>query len=148
MNTFLNSRRKAQSRRFSRVLFALILGLSAGSFSVYARFARVPSVALPANPPVLLAIPNTTRAFALENISNTREPFSPTSSILWSSDNRNRIWLYAQNLNLQPEDSFAAVTADAQDGSFQFYPLTVESVQPVPESHDFTRVLVRLADGL
>lgn len=148
MNPPRNSRRRAQSRRLSLIVLPLILALSAASVSAYARFARVPSVALAASPPVLLTIPNTTRAFTHENISGKREPFSPTSFLHWSSDNRNRIWLYAQNLNLLPGDSFAAVTADAQDESLRLYPLTVEYVEPVPESPNFTRVLVRVADGL
>jgi hypothetical protein len=131
-------------------LLSSILGLCAWYAPAYARLAH-PSASVvntPANPPLLLSLPNSTRAYAFENITDKTEPFSPTTAIAWSDDNRNRIWLYAMGLNLLPGDSLSSVTAEAQDGSFQSHLLTVEYIEPVPECPDVTRVLVRLPDEL
>src|ERR1700754_2060387 len=115
---------------------ALILGTHAGS----------------ANPaagaPVLLARANSTRAIALESITRTAEPFSPTTPLSFGSDGRTRIMLFATNLTLDPGEGPSAVTAEAQDGSSLRYPLFVEYVGGVPGQSWVTSVVVRLHDNL
>ena len=102
----------------------------------------------PASQPVLLTQPNSTRALALENITWRNEPFSPVSALPWGVDGRNRIVLFALNLNLAAGDQFSSVTSQAEDGTLRFYPLTVEDIDQVPQCPDVSRILLRLDDQL
>ena len=99
-------------------------------------------------PPVLLTSPNSTRAIAVETVSNLAEPFSPQAAIAFGADNRTRVMLFATNLTLAPGDGPAAVTADAEDGSRAHYPLAVEYVGAVPGQTWMTAVVVKLNDTL
>lgn len=98
--------------------------------------------------PVLISEAASTRAIAFESVTRKREPFDITSPVQFSADNRTRIMLFATNLALQPGDTFASVTAEAEDGAHNTYPLTVEYVGVVPEHAWVSAIIVRLNDGM
>ncbi len=87
-----------------------------------------------------------TRAIALDSVTQKHEPFSSTSEVTWGNDNRERIMLFAMGLdrNISPAD----ISATAEDGSHNLYPLTVEYIGPVPEQDWVTSVVVRLNDQI
>ena len=101
-----------------------------------------------ATAPILMARTNSTRAVAVESTNLVAEPFAPTAPVAFSQDNRTRVILFAENLSLQPGDTFSAVTADAEDGNHIHYPLTVEYVGAVPSFPFMTAVIIRLNDNL
>jgi uncharacterized protein GlcG (DUF336 family) len=98
------------------------------------------------NAPTLISEETSTRAIAIDSVTHAREPFWPTSPVIWGNDDRTRVTLFAMNLSLQPNETAAAVTANAEDGAHNTYPLTVEYVGPVPEQDWMTAIIVRL-DG-
>jgi uncharacterized protein GlcG (DUF336 family) len=100
------------------------------------------------NRPVLISEASSTRAIALDSVSQLREPFPLTSSIQLGTDKRTRVMLFAMNLSLQPGETASAVTASAEDGAHRIYALTVEYVGPVPDQSWATAVVVRLNDEL
>ncbi len=105
----------------------------------------VPPGAQVATAPVLMTKPNSTRAIAVESITRLAEPFTPTTPVAFSQDNRTRVMLFAANLTLLPGDT---VTASAEDGNHIQYPLTVEHVGGGPNLSGVTSVIVRLHDDL
>ncbi|HEX8891644.1 MAG TPA: heme-binding protein [Pyrinomonadaceae bacterium] len=98
--------------------------------------------------PVLISQETSTRAIAFESVTELREPFQPTQTVQFSTDNRTRINLFAQNLTLQAGDTAADVTAEAEDGAHKIYPLKVEYVGPVPDQTWVTSIIVRLNDEM
>lgn len=100
------------------------------------------------NKPILISEESSTRAIALDSVSQMREPFAVTSTLQLGTDKRTRIMLFAMNLSLQPGETASAVTASAEDGAHRIYALTVEYVGPVPEQSWATAVVVRLNDEL
>jgi len=96
--------------------------------------------------PLLLTAANSTRAIALEPVTFLAEPFSPTGSLFFSSDNRTRVMLFATELGLLPGEDAATVTAEAEDAAHTRYPLTVEYVGGVPGFAWMTAIIVRLGD--
>lgn len=101
-----------------------------------------------ATAPTLITKPNSTRAVAVESINFLTEPFAPARSIAFGQDNRTRVMLFANNLNLFVGEPVSAVTADAEDESHNHYPLVVEYVGPVPGFSWMNAVIVRLHDDL
>jgi hypothetical protein len=101
-----------------------------------------------ATAPVLITRTNSTRAIAVESINLLAEPFSPTAPVAFGQDNRTRIMLFATNLGLQPGETAAMVTADAEDGNHIHYPLTVEYVGTVPAFGWMTAIVMRLPDEI
>lgn len=101
-----------------------------------------------ATPPLLISQPTSTRAIALESLCFTSEPFATASPCSWGTDRTTRVMLFAVNLNLQPGETAAAVTADAEDADHQHYALNVEYVAPLPNQPWLTVVVVKLKDEL
>jgi len=101
-----------------------------------------------AGAPILLTRSNSTRGIALESVSNLAEPFSPQTSIRFGGDNQTRVMFFAMNLTLEPGETVAAVTAEAEDGLRLRYPLVIEYVGAVPGQPWMTSVTVRLNDNL
>jgi hypothetical protein len=97
---------------------------------------------------VLISEPTSTRAVALESVTFTREPFAPTAPLLWVSDRRTRVMLFALNLTLQPGGDFSNVTADAEDGAHRRYDLKVEYAAPVPGQEWMTEIIVALDEEM
>jgi len=96
----------------------------------------------------LISQETSTRAIAIDSITQTREPFAPSSQVAWGNDNRTRIMLFAMGLSLQPDETVAAVTASAEDGAHNRYSLGVEYVGPVPAQEWLSSVIVRLNDQM
>src|SRR5207244_13610121 len=105
------------------------LGLSTCAFLIVAAslFSRTRAQA---HKPILISEETSTRAVAVDSVTQTREPFATTSSVSWSADNQTRIMLFAQGLGAQTDAS--AISATAEDGVHNFYRLPVEYVGPVP----------------
>ncbi|HXD30750.1 MAG TPA: heme-binding protein [Pyrinomonadaceae bacterium] len=95
--------------------------------------------------PILFSHPDSTRALAVDSITNTREPFSAFTPVAFTPDQRTRVMLFAGNLRLEEGEDAAVVTADVEDGSHRLIPLTVESVTSVPDHNWATAVVVKLA---
>ena len=133
-------------------LLALTLATVPGhNSSIYATSPPPSSVATQTSTlsnPQVLTQPGSARALAVETITLKSEPFSPVAVPSFSSDNRNRITLFARNLDLLPTDNFSSVIADAEDGTSQLYPLTVEYVGKLPQCDEISFVIVRLNDQL
>jgi uncharacterized protein GlcG (DUF336 family) len=109
---------------------------------------RIERARAQANRPLLISEATSTRAVAFESVTQKREPFPLTSSVQFSTDNRTRIMLFAQNLSLQPGDTLSSITAEAEDGTHKIYPLTVEYAGPVPGQTWVSSIVVRLNDEM
>lgn len=96
----------------------------------------------------LVSEETSTRAIAVDSVTQKREPFALTSPVSWGKDNRTRIMLFVMGLNLQPNEAISAVTAEAEDGSHNTYHLPVEYVGPVPEQEWMTSVVLCLNDQM
>jgi len=101
-----------------------------------------------ANKLILISEESSTRAVAVDSVTQKHEPFSTTSAVQWGSDSRTRIMIFVMGLNLQPGEGPTAVTADAEDGAHNIYPLIVEYVGPVPEQEWVSSMIVRLDDRM
>ena len=98
--------------------------------------------------PVLISHADSTRAIAFDSVTHRREPFTTTTQIKFGSDSATRVMLFAMNLQLQPGETSAAVTADAEDADHNLYQLTVEHVGPVPDNPWASSVVIRLPQNL
>ena len=94
----------------------------------------------------LVSEETSTRAVAVDSVTQKHEPFSSTSAVQWGADSRTRIMLFAMGLSLQPGEGPMAVTADAEDGAHNIHHLTVEYVGPVPDQDWVTSIILRLDD--
>ncbi|HVQ39172.1 MAG TPA: heme-binding protein [Pyrinomonadaceae bacterium] len=106
------------------------------------------TVSAQSNRPVLFSDPDSTRAVAVESVTNKREPFAPLATVSFSADKRTRVMLIAGNLPLTSGEGNDAVTADAEDEAGRLYPLKVEFVGPVPDQDWATSVVVRLEEQM
>jgi uncharacterized protein GlcG (DUF336 family) len=98
--------------------------------------------------PVLISHADSTRAIAFDSVTRQREPFTTQAQVKFGSDAATRIMLYALNLQLQPNETSAAVTADAEDANHTFHQLTVEHVGPVRDYPWVSSVILRIPEGL
>lgn len=96
----------------------------------------------------LISEETSTRAVAVDSVTQTREPFSPNSTVRWGADNRTRIMTFAMGLDLPPGETATSVTADAEDGAHRIYQLKVEYVGPVPEQEWISAIVLRLDDQM
>lgn len=121
-------------------------------FSIAALFLFVVGIiaveAAPLKSPKLLSRPQDTRAVAFESVTMKAEPFSPTSTVAYSSDTRTRICFFATDLQLLPGEGKNAFTSDIQDATGKIYPLQVEYVGQVPDFPGITMIIVRLHDDV
>jgi hypothetical protein len=100
------------------------------------------------NRPILFSREDSTRAIAVDSVNSTREPFSVFAPVAFGADPSTRVMLFAGNLHLQPGETIADVTADAEDEAHHIFSLPVEHVGPVPDQDWATAVIVRLRDDL
>lgn len=107
-------------------------------------YVRVYQRATPSNRPLLLTDEGSSRALALDSVAFTRDPFSVNNRYNFSSDQRTRLMLLSANLDLQPGDGPAIVTAQADDGNGHLYPLTVEWIGRLPNFDWITVVIAKL----
>jgi len=96
------------------------------------------------NTPILVSEETSTRAIAVDTVTQAHEPFSIMSPLDWGNDSRTRITIFAMRLTLEPNEPASAVVANAEDGGHNFYSLPVEYVGPVPDQSWMTAVVVRL----
>src|SRR2546425_3502852 len=108
----------------------------------------LPNPAAQSTQPVLFSSEDSTRAIAVDSVTNKREPFSVVPPVSFGPDNCTRIMLFAGNLHLQSGENFAAVTADAEDEAHNIFPLRVEYVGPVPDQSWVTAVIIRLNEQM
>ena len=98
--------------------------------------------------PTLISEATSTRAIAFESVTRQKEPFNVTSTVNFGTDQRTRLMLFAMNLELQPGEDAAAVTAEAEDGAHNVYSLPVEYVGSVPDRSWVKSIIVRLPDSV
>ncbi|HEV2835886.1 MAG TPA: hypothetical protein VGW58_11245, partial [Pyrinomonadaceae bacterium] len=98
--------------------------------------------------PVLISHADSTRAIAFDSVTRQREPFTTTTPIRFGSDPASRVMLFAMNLQLQPGETAAVVTADAEDANHNTYQLTVEHVAPLADYPWVSSVIIRLPPSL
>jgi uncharacterized protein (DUF1800 family) len=115
------------------------VGLVCAVIAVIAFGARHEASAATQKSPLLFSQSATsTRAVALESITFRAEPFKLTSEGYFSpNDPRTRIALFCMNLDLLAGEGANALTADAQDGAGNVYPLRVEYVGQVPPTVNY-----------
>jgi glucose/arabinose dehydrogenase len=97
--------------------------------------------------PVVFTEENTDIAISLDSVLMIRDPFLFTNPWNFSSDNRTRLSLFVERLELTPSENASAVTARAEDAQMNVFPLTVEHVSIVI-GFPFSQVVVRLPDNL
>jgi hypothetical protein len=107
-----------------------------------------PARAVMAAQPILISEGTSTRAIALDALTLTKEPFPLTAPVNFGADSRTRVMLFANNLTLLSGEDASVVTAEAEDGAHQRYPLSVEYVGPVPDLVSVTEIVLRLNDNL
>lgn len=97
-------------------------------------------------PPVMLAVPNTSRAVAIHSVRFNREPFTVRTPVNLSSDQRTRIMLFAVNLELLSGETASSITVRGTDPRGQTYELPVEQVVKFPNLSWLSSLVVRLPD--
>lgn len=97
--------------------------------------------------PVIFTEEGADIAIALDSLLMIRDPFFFNNPLNFSVDNRTRLQIFAQNLELLPSENLSAVTVHAEDAQMNVFPLPVELVGMVT-GFDFFRVVARLPDNL
>lgn len=97
------------------------------------------------NAPTLLTEAGNSRALAVDSVTYTRGPFSISSTHNFSADQRTRIMLFAAGVELQPGETTAIVTAQAEDSQHTF-PMSVEYVGKLAEANWLTQINLRMSD--
>jgi hypothetical protein len=105
-----------------------------------------PAPAPPVTPPVLLALPNTSRAIAIHSVLFNREPFTVRTPVNLSSDQHTRIMLFAANLELLSGETPSSITARGIDSRGHSYDLAVEQVVKFPNLSWLSSLIVKLPD--
>jgi hypothetical protein len=97
----------------------------------------------------LLNQTNSSRGLAVDSVFHTHEPFRINTGDMafYSSDHRMRIVVFAVGLKLAQGENASAVTATGEDSVGTIRPLTVESVDVVPNMNFWlTQVTLKLND--
>lgn len=97
--------------------------------------------------PILLTVPGSDRAVALELTRLVSDPFPLTNILLADGRTRTRIMLFASDLGLLPSEGVEVLTAEAEANGVR-YPLRVEFVSPLAELPNVTQIVVRLNDDM
>jgi hypothetical protein len=146
------SRRRSRRATFRRSLVAFsVASICAVSLVIGPSRVKMAAVQQPASAtagPTLVSASNSTRAIAVDSVTSQPEPFAPTATIPFGTDNRTRVMLFATNLGLGAGEGAAAVMADAEDGAHLHYLLTVEYAGLVPGYAWMYSIVVRLNDNL
>ena len=96
--------------------------------------------------PTLVTEADSNRAIALHSVLFTPAAFSPMTTQNFGPDQRTRVMLFAENLDLLQGEDLSVVTAQAVDAQNTLYPLAVEYVGKVPDFNWLSSVIVRLPD--
>ena len=97
--------------------------------------------------PMLISEAGSDSAVALESPTFIRDPFPLTNLFNFSADHRTRLMFFGMNMDLIAGENSSAVTARAEDGSGNVFPLVVEFVGKVPGFDWLTQIVVRLPDN-
>src|SRR2546423_8098931 len=81
------------------------------------------------NKVTLISEETSTRAVAVESVTQTREPFATTSPVKRSTDNRTRIMLFA--MRVPAGEKASAVAPDADDAAPNIYHFDAQDAPPV-----------------
>jgi carboxypeptidase family protein/pectate lyase-like protein len=95
-------------------------------------------------PPLLLTVPYSNRAVALELTQFVTGPFPLTTTLLSEGRNRTRIMVFGSDLGLLPGENVEAITAEAEDAAQVHYPLRVEFISPLPDLPQVSQIVLRL----
>jgi uncharacterized protein GlcG (DUF336 family) len=98
--------------------------------------------------PILISQETSTRAIAFDSVTQQHEPFSTSAPVKFGADNQTRVMLFAMNFSLQPGDTVADVSVDAEDADHNSYRLPAEFIGSVPEQPWATSIVVSLSDAL
>src|SRR5215471_8162057 len=127
-------------RRWSSAIVSICL------FAMFGGQALVPRSRAQSSKTTLISQETSTRAIAVDSVTQRREPFNLTSEVVWGNDSRSRIMLFAMGLDRNA--SLSDLTASAQDGANHTYSLAVEYVGPVPNQDWVTSIVLRLDDQM
>jgi hypothetical protein len=95
--------------------------------------------------PILVSVPTSTRAVAMDAVTFTPEPFSPRpDSFLYGPGKPTSIMLFVLNLSLKAGEDASALKADAEDGAHRHYDLKVEYAGKVSGQEWLSQVNLRL----
>ncbi len=124
--------------RLSRLLGASMLMLAFCALS-FAQSAVAPDA------PVLISEYNSTRALSVNPfLTGQRAQFPPVSQAVWDADDQARVMLFVTNMELLKGEGANAFRAAVEDVNGRQFPLTVESIAPVPGFEWIHAVVVRL----
>ncbi|HKG61430.1 MAG TPA: carboxypeptidase regulatory-like domain-containing protein [Pyrinomonadaceae bacterium] len=98
--------------------------------------------------PVLLTVPYSNRAVALELTQFLSGPFPITSTLLSDGRNRTRIIVFGTDVGLLPGEDVEAIMAEAEDAAGGRYPLRVEFVSALAELPQVSQLVLRLTRDL
>lgn len=99
--------------------------------------------------PVIFTEENTDTAIALDSVLMIRDPFLFMNPWNFSADDRTRLSLFVENLELAPGENASAVTVQAEDAQMNMFPLAVEHLSKITVMGDeFFMLVVRLPDNL
>lgn len=100
--------------------------------------------------PVLLTEDNSLNALALDNVTQTRDPFALTNENYFGADKRTRLTLLLVDLDLYPNqgETLSIISAQAQDDQMRTYSLIVEDLRKVPNFPWMSQLSVRLPSEL
>ena len=96
--------------------------------------------------PVLLTVPNTSRAAAIHSTRFNPEPFTVRTPVNLGSDQRTRIMLFAASLELLAGETPSAIIARGVDARGHSYDLAVEQVVKVANLNWLSSLIVKLPD--
>ena len=100
----------------------------------------------PAVAPIVLTLPNTSRALAIHSVRFNREPFTVRTPVNLSSDQRTRIMLFVVNLELVSGETASSITVRATDPRGQTHDLPVEQVAKFANLNWLSSLIVMLPD--
>lgn len=94
--------------------------------------------------PILYTEQKSQRALAMDSVNLLHDPWSFSTTNNFSSDQLTRITVLAGNID--PSDTSAVVTAQAEDAQNNAYPLAVEFVGKVPGYDWLTQVVLKFSN--
>lgn len=113
--------------------------------SEFSKCVQVADEPLP-SPPALLTEENSTRGVALDSVTLVRDPLPVITSHNFSSDQRTRVVIFAQNVN--PQSAYISTLTAAAEDSNGTHSLLIEYVGTVPGFPAITQIVVKLPDEL
>ncbi len=97
----------------------------------------------------LIALDETTsRAVALDSVLLKRDPFPLGNIHNFSLDQRTRIAVFVQGVELNPTETSSSVQVQLEDSQNRIYPLVVEDIRKVPTLDWLSQIVVKLPDSI